>query len=156
LLARSAEVGATGRAVGRAGEASVASPAPRSPRHQHALAVTGEISQPLASIALEHHGAEGNAKHSVGSAPAVLVGALTVLAAFGRVVTLIVKVEQRGDGVIGFKEDVAAVTPVTPVRPAPRDELLAPEAYAPGPSVAALDEDIDLVNEHLGARKGRR
>src|SRR5207245_771806 len=44
--------------------------------------------------------------------------------------------------------DTAAVTPVAAVGASIGDELLAAEADAAGTSVAALDEDIDLVDEH--------
>src|SRR5207237_4853919 len=62
---------------------------------------------------------------------------------------------------IGLEEDRAALTAVAPVGAAARDELFATEADAAGAAVAALDEDVDLVDEHRrtarppGRRSGR-
>ena len=44
--------------------------------------------------------------------------------------------------------DVAAVTAVAAVGTSAGHELLATEADAAGAAVAALDEDVDLVDEH--------
>src|SRR5207249_3851659 len=48
----------------------------------------------------------------------------------------------------GLEPDAAAVTPVAAIGTSIGDELLAAEADATGTAVAALDEDIDLVDEH--------
>src|SRR5260370_15581393 len=57
-----------------------------------------------------------------------------------------------------FNHDVAATTPVSPVRASARNEFLAPETQLPAPTVAGLDEDLDAVSEHQRAPvwKGER
>ncbi len=86
----------------------------------------------------------------------VLVGALAVLAALGGVVPLVVEVEQGGDGGIRFEDHAAAVPAVAAVGAAAGDVLLTPEADAARAPVAALDEDVDLVDEHGVAAARRR
>jgi hypothetical protein len=78
----------------------------------------------------------------------MLVGALPMLAALGGIVSLVVKIEEGGDGGIRLQDHAAAVPSVTTVGTAAGNELLAPEADTAGPPVATLDEDVDLVNEH--------
>src|SRR5207237_3269241 len=62
-------------------------------------------------------------------------------------------------GASSLEPDAAAVTPVAAVGTTVRHELFAAEADAAGASVAALDEDIDLVDEHAvhrGPGRARR
>ena len=56
---------------------------------------------------------------------------------------------------IRLEDDAAAVTAVAPVRAAAGHELLTPEADAARAPVAALDEDVDLVDEHGMTDSGR-
>src|ERR671910_756217 len=63
--------------------------------------------------------------------------------------TSVMEVEQRRQDRIGFEEDAAAVTAVATVGTAARYELLATEADTARPAVTALDEDVDLVDEHV-------
>ena len=90
----------------------------------------------------------GTRRIEVLAAGAVAVGALAVRAALGVVVALVVVVEERGQGGIGLEPDAAAVAAVAAVGTAARHVLLAAEADAAGAPVAALDEDLDLVDEH--------
>ena len=128
----------------------------RAAHGEHALARRREVADQLARVALRHDGAHGNAEHEILAAGAGAVAALAVLTAFGLVVTLVVIVEERGERRIGLEEDRATVTAVAAVGTAARDELLAPEGDAAGAPIAALDEDVDLVDEHRGARLSYR
>src|SRR5262249_1567202 len=80
------------------------------------------------------------------------IAALAVLPTLSLIVALIVVVEQRGQRGIGLEEHRAAVTTVAAVGPAARDELFSAERDAARAPVAALDEDVDLIDEHLRAR----
>src|SRR5439155_4037168 len=155
FLAGASEVGPARRAIGGAGEPGIAAPAARPARDEHALTRNRQVAQPLARGAGRHHGAEGHVQHGVVTGGARLVRALAMLAALSRVMPPVVEVEEGGDGRIGLEEDAATVAPVPAVRAAAWDELLAPEAHAPRAPVAALDEDVDLVDEHLRPRGGR-
>src|SRR5262249_5961291 len=145
-------------AVGRGGEAGVATAALRPAGHHETLASLGEVAQALAAVAVGDGGAEGHAEHGVLPAPPVLVGALPMRAALRGVVPLVVEVEERGHGRISLEDHVAAVAPVAAVRAASGHELLTPEADAARAAVASLDEHVDLVDEHgvvAPARRGR-
>ena len=76
--------------------------------------------------------------------------------ALGVVVALVVEVEQRGQRGIGLEEHGAAVPAVAAVGTAARHEFLAAKADAPGAAVTTLDEDVDLVDEHIGMRASER
>src|SRR5262245_32867085 len=102
----------------------------------------------LAGVAIGDDGAEGHFQDHVVAAGAVTVRALPVGAALGVVVALVVVIEQRGQRGIGLEPDAAAVTAVAAVGAAIGNEFLAAEAHAAGAPVAALDEHIDLVDEH--------
>jgi hypothetical protein len=152
---RTSKIGAAGRPVGGAHEARIAPPAACAAGHDNALARCGQIPQPFTRVTVGHHGAERHAQDGVIAGGAVLVGALAVLAALRRVVALVVEIEQGGDGGIRFEEDAAPVTAVASVGAAARHELLTPEADAARTPVAALDEDVDLVDEHQRTRERR-
>src|SRR4030095_5664911 len=112
----------------------VAPPAPRSLRHRQALTALGEVAQRLTAIALRDDRAERHAQDRVVPAAPVPVGAFAVMTALGRVVALVGKVQEGGDGGIRFQDDPPAVAAVAPVGPPAGHELLAPEAHAPGAS----------------------
>src|SRR5262249_61501600 len=95
----------------------------------------------------------------VGAAGAMAVRALAVRPALGVIVASVVEIEKGRQLGRGLEPDAAAVTPVSAVGAAVRDEFLAAEADAAGASVTALDEDIDLVDEHVvhrGPGRARR
>src|SRR6266511_315638 len=156
LLAGPTQVGAARGAVGGGGEARIAATAAGAPGDQELLAGPNEITQQFARVAVGDHGAKRHLENRVGSALAVLVGALAVLAALGGVMALVVKVQEGRDGRIGLEDDAAAVAAVAAVRTASGNELLATEAHASGSPVSTLDEDVDLVNEHGEDRKRRQ
>src|SRR5262245_20981711 len=156
LRAGPAEVGAPRRLVGRGGKARVAPPAPAAADCQQALAGHGQVAQRLARVAVGDDGPQRDLQDEVGAAGAVTVRALAVSAALGVVVPPIVKIEEGRQLGSGLEPDTAAVTAVAAVGAAVRHELLAAEADAAGASVAPLDEDIDLVDEHAVAHRGPR
>src|SRR5262245_37972229 len=154
LRAGPAEVGAPRRLVGRGGEARVAPPAPRAADRQHALAGHGQVAQRLARVAVGDDGAQRDLQDQIGAAGAVAVRALAVSAALGMVVPPIVKIEEGRQLGSGLEPDTSAVPTVAAVGTTVRNELLATEADAAGASVAPLDEDIDLVDEHAVVHRG--
>src|SRR5207249_5797102 len=133
-------------------EARIAASAARAADDEQALARPCEVAEELAGLALGHDGADRHAEHEVFARGAGAIVAFAVLTALGLVVTLVVVVEERGERGIGLEEHRAAGAAVAAVGTAARHELFAAEGNAAGAPVAALDEDVDLVDEHLGAR----
>src|SRR5882724_6162675 len=70
-----------------------------------------------------------------------------MVAALGLEMLLVAVVDQRVEVGHRLDDDVAAAPAIAAVRPAELDELLAPEADAAGPAVAALQIDLGLVEE---------
>jgi hypothetical protein len=143
----SAEIGPAGRAVRGRCEPRIATSAPRTRGREHALPRFGEIPEALVRLAVGNHGAERNTEHQVVAILTVAVGALPVCPSLGAVVATVVKVEQRGEGGVGFQVHAAAGSAVTAVGPAVRDVLLLAEADAARAAGATLDVDVDLVDE---------
>src|SRR5690242_3718750 len=150
------EIGAPGRLIRRRCEPRVAATAARAPDGKHALTARREVAEQLAGVAIRHDGADRDAQHQVVARRAGAIAALAVLATLGLIVALIMEVEQRRQRVVGFEKDRAAVAAVTAVGAAAGDELFAAKRDAAGASVAALDEDVDLVDEHRDGRGRRR
>src|SRR5205823_10210840 len=152
LVARPPEVGAARRPVGRGREARVA-PAPAGAAdREDPLARRCQVPEVLAGVAVGDDGTEGDLEDEIITARAVTVRALTVPAALGVVVTLVVIVEERRQRGIGLEPDAPAVAAVTAVGATARDVFLAAEADAAGAPIAALDENIGLVDEHTHPR----
>ena len=156
LGAGAAEVGAARRLVRGGREAGVAAAAGRSAHGPQALAGLGEVAEALAAVALGDDGAERHVEHEVLAARPVAIGALAVLAALGVVVALVVVIEERGQRGVGLEPDAGARAAVPPVGSAAGHVLLAAEADAAGAPVAPLDEDVDLVDEHVARGPGGR
>src|SRR5258706_15285519 len=154
-LARPPQVGAAGGGIGRGGDGGIAAPAAGSAGDLEPLPGLGEVAQRQAAVPLGDRGAERHAQDGVEAARALLVGALAVLPALGGVVTLVVEVQQGGDGWIRLEDHAAAVPAVTPVGAAAGHVLLTPQADAARPAVATLNEDDDIVAEH-GVTVSRR
>ena len=147
---RSTEVGAPRGAIGRRGEARVA-PATSRPRlDEHALAWMDEVAEDLAAVPIVDHRAQRHAEEQVPARGPVAIGPLAMLATGGVIVAPVVVVEQRAQSGIGLHPHAAAVSAVAAVRTAVRHVLLTPETDAARAPVAALDEDLDLVDEHRG------
>src|SRR2546429_48183 len=152
LRAGPSEVSAPRRPVGRGREACVAPPTPRTADGEDPLAGRGQVPEALAGVAVGDDGAEGDPEDEITAARAVTVRPLAVLAALGVVVALVVVVEERGQRGIGFEPDAAAVAAVAAVGAAAGNVLLTAEADTAGAPIAALDENIDLVDEHTHPR----
>src|SRR5262249_40196723 len=142
-------------AIGGADEAGVAAATAGAASHQHALTGLGQVSEPLPRVAVGNYRTEGHPEDRILAGGAVLVRALAVLPTLGGVVAVIVEGEERGDGGIGLEKDAPPVASVSTVRAAAGNELLSAEADAARTPVAALDEDVDFVDEHQRPR-GRR
>src|SRR5438093_791720 len=112
----------------------------------------GQVPEVLAGVAVGDDGTEGDLEDEIITARAVTVRALTVPAALGVVVALVVIVEERRQRGIGLEPDAPAVAAVTAVGATARDVFLAAEADAAGAPIAALDENVDLVDEHTHPR----
>src|SRR5690606_26731206 len=139
------------RAVGRALEVHVAQAALAAARDQQALAVAGEVADHLVGVDVDHHRAYRDGDDLVLAALAVHLAAHAVLAALGLELALVAEVDQGVEVLVGQQPDVAALAAVAAVRPAQRDELLAPEAHAAVAAVAGSDGDFSFVDQLHGA-----
>src|SRR5713101_8125556 len=145
-----AEVGFSGRAIGGRREARVSAAAALARRGEQTRARRRQVAEDLTALAIADDRADGNAQHEIVPVRTVAIGALAVRATPGLVVALVVVVEQRVQRGIGLEPDTPAGASVTAVRPSAGYVLLAAEADTAGPPVAALHEDIDLIDEiHL-------
>src|SRR5690606_38513876 len=152
LLARGARCGLTRRAVGRALEVHVAQPALAPARHQQALAVDGQVADHLVGVEVAHHGAGGHGDDHVLAPLAVHLPAHAVLAALGPEHLLVAEIDQGVEVLVGHQPDAAAVATVAAIRPAERDELLAPEPHAAVAATAGDHGDFSFVDEFHGNR----
>src|SRR5439155_12647715 len=93
LGARPPEIGPPGRSVDRRHEAGVAATAARARDRQHPLARPRQIAEHLVRLAIRDDGAQRNPQDEVVAARTVTIRPLAVVAARGRVVTLVVEME---------------------------------------------------------------
>lgn len=107
-----------------------------------------QLALPPARAPIRHDGSEGDTQKQVSAARTVFACTSAVLATLGGAMALVVIVEKRADGTVAHEPNAPPVAAVTPVRPAPWDELLSSKAHAPGPPVPGLDKDADLVDKH--------
>ena len=115
---------------------------------QHmALAGLGQIEQDLVVLVVEDLRADGNAQQHGLAGRAAAVGAHAVMALLGLEMLLVAVVDERVEAVDALGKDIAAAAAIAAVRPAELDEFLAPEAASAGTAVAALHEDLGLVEE---------
>jgi hypothetical protein len=125
-------------------------------RHEHALPLLRQVRQEdrlrLAGDLLEHERADGNLDLHVTAGGAGPVGPLAVLAPSGFELGMEAEIDERVLAGGGNDDDGAAGAAVAAVRPAARDERLAPEAQAAAAAVTGQDVDVDFVDEH--ARSG--
>src|SRR5260221_10984511 len=134
----------------RVAEAAIAAP------EQHmALAGRGEVEQDLVVLLVEDLRADGNAQHHRLSARAAAVGAHAVMALLGAEMLLVAVVDERVEVGHRLDDDVAAAAAVAAIGTAELDEFLAPEAAGDGTAVAALHEDLGLVEEFHRFRSGK-
>jgi len=106
-----------------------------------------QVEQHLLVGFVENLGAGGNPQHHRFSGGAGAVGPHAVMADLRLEMLLIAVVDQRVEVGHGFDDHVAAAAAVAAVRPAILDEFLAPEADRAGAAVAALEEDLGLIEK---------
>ena len=156
LLTLAARLRLAGRAVAVGEVGAVAAPAPAPARQDHPLARPQHLAERSAPFDLDRGGARRHRDHQVLAPGPGAVRRTPVLAALGAELGVIAEGKQRvlvGDG---LEHDVAAVPAVAAVGSAARDVGLAAEAHASAPAVAALDEDLDPIDEHVRRSAGRR
>jgi hypothetical protein len=118
---------------------------------QRLLLVHGKIGDEFAGIGVRDHRADGHAQDDVVRAPAVLVGAVAVLAVLRAMNARIAVFDERVDVAIRERDDAAAATAIAAVGPAARHVLLAAERRRSVAAVAGDDVDVDFVDESHGA-----
>ena len=77
----------------------------------------------------------------------VLIAPAAWFAVARAVFALETEVEQRGQPLVGFEEDVAAVAAIAARRAAARHELLSAESHRARPAVAGLHANFRFVDE---------
>src|SRR6266851_2056419 len=154
LLAGPAGIGAAGRAVGRALVMRVAEAAIAAAQQHMARVGRDEVEQHLVVLLVEDLRADGNAQHHRRSARAAAVGAHAVMALLGAEMLLVAVVDEGVEIGHRLDDDVAAAAAVAAIGAAELDEFLAPEAARAGTAVAALHEDLGLVEEFHGLSRG--
>src|SRR5690606_34333306 len=143
-------------AVDRALEVHVAQAALPAARHQQAVAVADQVADHFVGVHVDDLRAHRHQDDHVLAALAVALLAHAVLAALGPEQLPVAEVHQGVEVAGGLEPDVAALAAVAAVRPAQRDELLAPEAHAAVAAVAGDDRDFSFVYEfHRGVRGDR-
>src|SRR5690606_34624903 len=135
------------RAVGRALEVHVAKAALAAPGHEQAVAVAGHVAADLVGGDVDDLGADRADDRGVLAALAVALLAHAVLATLGAEPLLVAEVDQGVEVLRRLQPHAAAVAAVATVRPAERDELLAPETDAAVAAVSGGDGDFGFVDE---------
>src|SRR5690606_17740983 len=121
------------------------------PGHQQAVAVPGHVADHLVGGDVDDLGTDRDDDDGVLAALAVALLAHAVLAALGTEALLVAEVDQGIEVLRRLQPHAAAVAAVAAVRPAERDELLAPESHAAVAAVAGGDGDFGFVDEfHWG------
>src|SRR5713226_1875969 len=140
----------------RCREVHVPQAAPPTLGEHPAPAGLAQVGEHLAARGVLHDGYRRHREEQLGRGVAVLVPAAPGLAVAGPVLALEAEVEQRGEPLVRFQDDVAAVPAVAPGGPSPRRVLLPPERHRARPAVACLDEDLGFVDElHGQTSRGR-
>jgi hypothetical protein len=121
------------------------------PRHLEALAVRGEVAHHLVVLDLGDHGADRHADLDVLALLAVHLPTHAVFAALGAELALVAEVDQGVEVLVGHQPHRAAITAIAAIRPAQRDELLAPKAGTAIAAIAGGHADFCFVDEfHWG------
>ena len=111
------------------------------------LAVAGQVGDDLAGLQVADGGAHRHAQRDVFGRRAVAVRATALFAVTGAVDALEAVFDQGVDIAVRNGMDAAAVAAVAAVRPAARDEFLAPERGDAVPALAGMDLKSDFVDE---------
>ncbi len=116
-------------------------------RNQQLFAMRHDLANVFFGIGVVHAGADRHPDQQVLALAPGHLPAHTVLAAFGTMVTLMAKIDQRIQTAVADQQDTAAVTAVTAIRAALGDELFAPKAHAAVAAIPGLDLDNRFVDE---------
>src|SRR5437867_658912 len=116
-------------------------------RHDGVLAILRQIGEAALRLQVLRDGPHGHANDVRRRGAAVAVAPFAVAAVLRNVVLLVLEVEQGGQALCGFQDDVAAIAPVAAVGPAMWDVLLSAEAPAPVPAVPRLHVNLALINK---------
>jgi hypothetical protein len=92
-------------------------------------------------------GAGGDFDDQVGPIAPCFAGALAIAAVGGLELSLKLKLPEGAFAMGRHQDDIAAFAPVTTIRTSARDELFAPEAYAPPAAVPGLNGNGGFINE---------
>ncbi len=114
---------------------------------QHLLARHEQFDDQIVGLGIADDRADRHAQHDVGGSRAELVGAAPAFAVARFVAARVTEVDQRVEVAVALRVDAAAPAAVAAVRPAERQELLAPKAHATGAAVAGRDIDGGFVDE---------
>ena len=156
LFARGTGAGLARRTVHGALVVHVALAADAALGDQQAIAVVGEVADDLVGLDVDDLGADGYADGDVLAGLAEGLAAHAVLAALGAELALVAEVDQRVEVLVRLQPHAAAIAAVAAIRPAERNELLAPEADAAVAAVAGDDQDLGFIYEFHWVLPGRR
>jgi hypothetical protein len=151
LFSGQAGFDAARRAVGRGDELRVAASAAAALRHEHTVALGGQVRhQRLGSVRhpLEDQRPDRDLDVEIVPRRAGAIGALAVLTAPGFEFRMEAEVDERVLGGGGDDVDRPAVAAVAPVGAAARHELLASEAEAASATVSGRDANVYVIDEH--------
>jgi len=137
------------RAVRGTLEVRVAAPSPPPLRRDEPLPVLREIAEQLPVGRQAHHRPRGHPHLEVVAVRAGLELPPAVLAPACDEPRPVVEVEERGEVLVRDEDHIPSPAAVAAVRTAPRDVFLPAETHAAVPAVARLDQDLDLVYEHV-------
>src|ERR1700722_954239 len=111
------------------------------------LAGFAQIQQHGLVVLVEDFGARRHAQHDAFTVGAGAVGARAMPPALRLEMLLVAVIDQRVEIGNAFNPPVAAASAIAAVRAAVFDEFLAPEARRAGAAVAALEENLGLIEE---------
>jgi hypothetical protein len=134
--------------MGAGDEEGVPLPAAAAAGDDELVAVAEHLAEHLAAVGVLDDGPRGHREDDVLAGAPGLVRALPVLPALGDPAVAVRVVEEGGEVGVAADEDVAPAAPLTPVRAAERDELLAAERGRAGPAGSRLDADDCPIDEH--------
>ena len=139
------------------GEAGVSLASRASPGHDDLLSRPLEVMKQLGSFRIGvYNRSHGHPDGEVRAAPAELALALPVLTSPGLEMLLIAKLDQRVYARVAEQQHAAAVSPIAPVRSAPRDVFLSAETHAAVAAPASLHHDSRLINKHVSWLRSKR
>jgi hypothetical protein len=115
----------------------------------HELLPRGDqISQHLIRLFIEDHSADGKGYNHILSGSSGAIRSATLATDLSFVVFLVAEIQKCGHARGRFKQNVAAVTAVTTVRPAARDKFFAPKTACAVTTTAGFDMDMDFIDKH--------